>query len=137
MTRDAISSPGASSIGPYSHAVRAGRLVFLSGQTPIDPRTGAIIEGDAADQTRQCIENLAHVLRSAGLCMDDVVRCGVFLVDMADFQAMNREYQKHFAQPMPARTTVAVAALPLGARVEIEMVAFVPEPEPGPTARGA
>jgi 2-iminobutanoate/2-iminopropanoate deaminase len=126
MPRRAFSSPGATSIGPYSHAVEAGELVFLSGQTPIDPATGKLAAGDLAAQTRQCLQNLFRVLAAAGLGPDDVVKANVFLLDMGDFAAMNAVYATMFAAPYPARTTVGVAALPLGARVEIELVARRP-----------
>lgn len=122
--RDAISAPAAPpAVGPYSHAVRAGELLYLSGQTPLDPATGALVEGDVAAQTTQVFANLRAVLAAAGRTFDDVVRATVYLVDMADFAAMNGVYGTVFDQPYPARTTVAVAALPLGARVEIELVA--------------
>lgn len=122
--RDALHAPGApAAVGPYSHAVAAGGLLFLSGQTPIDPATGALVDGDVGTQTRRALDNLAAVLAAAGLTFDDVVRCTVYLVDMADFAAMNAAYGAVFAAPPPARTTIAVAGLPLGAQVEIEAVA--------------
>jgi len=123
MPRTAFSSPGAVSIGPYSHAVEAGALVYLSGQTPIDPISGGLVAGDAAAQARQCLRNLFQVLAAAGLGPDDVVKVNVFLVDMGDFAAMNAVYAGQFAAPYPARTTIGVASLPLGARVEIELIA--------------
>ena len=110
-------------VGPYSHAIEAGNLVYLSGQTPVDPATGQLVSGDIAAETRQCLANLGAVLKAAGLSLDDVVKCNVFLTDMGNFAQMNAAYESFFAQPYPARTTVAVAGLPLGARVEIEMVA--------------
>lgn len=100
--------------------------MFLSGQTPLDDATGGIVSGDIRDQVRQCLANLGAVLASAMLTFDDVVKCNVFLVDMADFAAMNEVYASHFREPYPARTTIGVASLPLGARVEIEMVAHAP-----------
>jgi 2-iminobutanoate/2-iminopropanoate deaminase len=118
----AVRAPAA--VGPYSHAVVAGDLLYLSGQTPIDPATGALVDGDVAAQTRRVLAHLAAVLEADGLTLDDVVKCNVYLVDMADFAAMNGAYGAAFAAPHPARTTVAVAALPLGARVEIEAVAL-------------
>lgn len=119
-----VVAPGApAAIGPYSAAVWSGELLYCSGQTPIDPSTGALIGGDVAAQTHRAFDNLAAVLAAAGLTMDHVIKCNVYLVDMADFPAMNRAYESRFAAPFPARTTVAVAALPLGARVEIELVA--------------
>lgn len=123
MPRKAFSAEGAISVGPYSHAVEAGELVYLSGQTPIDSKTGKVVEGDIASQTEQCFENLFNVLAAAGLTPEDVVKVNVFLTDMGDFAAMNAVCSKKFNSPYPARTTVGVAALPLGARVEIEMIA--------------
>lgn len=123
MPRDALNAPSGATVGPYSHAVRAGELLFLSGQTPIDPATGALRTGDVGAQAEQCLENLFAVLAAAGLGPDDVVKVNVYLVDMADFAAMNAAYARRFAPPYPARTTVGVAALPLGARIEIELVA--------------
>ena len=113
-------------IGPYSPAVVAEPFVYLSGQTPIDPATGALVEGDVGTQTRRALDNLDVVLRAAGLGRRNVVKANVYLVDMADFAAMNRAYGEFFADWHPARTTVAVAGLPLGARVEIELVARLP-----------
>jgi 2-iminobutanoate/2-iminopropanoate deaminase len=100
-----------------------GDIVLLSGQTPIDAATGKLVEGGIKDQVRQCLANLGAVLAAAGLSFDDVVKCNVFLVDMGDFAAMNEVYAMHFRAPFPARTTIGVAALPLAARVEIEMIA--------------
>jgi 2-iminobutanoate/2-iminopropanoate deaminase len=117
------SARGPAAIGPYSHAVWSGSELFCSGQTPIDPATGALIDGDVAAQTHRVFDNLQAVLEDAGLSMDDVVKCNVYLVDMADFAAMNGVYATRFGAPYPARTTVAVAGLPLGARVEIECLA--------------
>lgn len=124
MTRKALQSPGAPpAIGPYSTGVWTGNLLYLSGQTPIDPATGALIDGDVAAQTHRAFDNLALALADAGLSLDDAIKCNVYLVDMADFAAMNGAYAERFARPYPARTTVAVAGLPRGARVEIELVA--------------
>ena len=110
-------------IGPYSQAIWSDDHLFCSGQTPIDPATGKLIEGDVGAQTDRALDNLEAVVRAAGLSMDDVVKCNVFLTDMRDFAEMNAAYGKRFAAPYPARSTVAVAGLPLGARVEIELVA--------------
>ena len=118
---EAANAPAA--IGPYSPAVLNGGELFCSGQTPIDPATGQLIDGDVAAQTHRVFDNLAAVLAAAGLSLDDAVKCNVYLTDMADFPAMNAAYAERFAAPHPARTTVAVAGLPLGARVEIELVA--------------
>jgi 2-iminobutanoate/2-iminopropanoate deaminase len=121
--RTALSSSTASAIGPYSHAIDDGTYVFCSGQTPIDPSTGTLRDGGVADQTDQCFDNLFAVLADGGLGPDDVVKVNVYLTDMDDFPEMNAAYAKRFSPPPPARTTVGVAALPLGARVEIELVA--------------
>jgi 2-iminobutanoate/2-iminopropanoate deaminase len=123
MTRKAINVAGAAVVGPYSHAVEEGGLIFLSGQTPLDPATGKLVEGAMAAQTAQCFKNLLNVLEAAALGWDDVVNVQVFLTDMNDFAAMNEVYAEHFAKPYPARTTIGVASLPRGAQVEIAMVA--------------
>jgi len=125
MARTAITAPAAATVGPYSHGVRAGDLLYLSGQTPLDPATGSLVEGDIAAQAEQCLANLFAVLRAARLGPEDVVKVTVFLTDMADFAAMNTAYARHFSPPYPARTTIGVVALPLGARVEIEAIAHV------------
>ena len=124
MSRKAIASPSGVAVGPYSHAIDTGELVFLSGQTPIDPATGLLVAGGIAAQTHRCLDNLESVLEAAGLSFGDVVKCTVFLTDMADFAEMNVAYADHFTEPFPARSTVAVAGLPIGAQVEIEMVAL-------------
>ena len=123
MGKKAISSEKAVSVGPYSHAIESEGLVFLSGQTPLDPATNALRAGDIGQQTQQCFDNLNEVLKVGGLGLDDVLKVNVFLTDMKDFAAMNEVYKKQFSQPYPARSTVAVAGLPLGASVEIEMIA--------------
>ena len=114
MSRKAINAPGAASVGPYSHAVESGETIYFSGQTPIDPKTGKLVEGDVAAQTAQCFKNLFNVLNSAGLTPDDVVKVNVYLTDMDDFSAMNSVYQKQFSSPYPARTTIGINALPRG-----------------------
>jgi len=127
--RSPLSAPGApAAIGPYSQAqvVRlhgGNRLVFTSGQVALDPETGELKGADIAAQTEQVLRNLAAVLKGASLELADVVKTTVYLADMADFQGMNQVYEKHFPSPAPARTTVAAAGLPRGARVEIEAVA--------------
>ncbi len=124
MARQSVDSThGPRAIGPYSHGVWAGDLLFLSGQTPIDPATGKLVAGDISVQTRRVFDNLEAVLRDAGLSMDDVVKCNVFLASFGDFPAMNAVYQTRFTAPYPARSTVAVAGLPLGALIEVELVA--------------
>lgn len=124
MPRQHLQSASApAAIGPYSHGVWAGDLLYLSGQTPIDPATARLVEGDVEAQTHRVFDNLEGALRDAGLSMGDVIKCNVYLTDMANFPAMNAAYAKRFEAPFPARTTVAVAGLPLGASVEIELVA--------------
>jgi len=121
---EVIYSEGApSAIGPYSHAVRSGNLLFCSGQTPLDPETMDLVEGGIEEQTRAVLRNLELVLQAAGLTLGDVVKTSVFLEDMDDFAGMNKSYASVFGEHKPARTTVAVRANPLGARVEIECVA--------------
>ena len=109
--------------GPFSPAIRAGDSVYVSGQVAQDPATGKLIDGDVTRQTEQIFENIVAVLQEAGLTLRDVVRVGVFLADMRDFQPMNAVYARWFEAPYPARTTVGVASLPLGALVEIEILA--------------
>ena len=123
MPRKAFTAEGAVAVGPYSHAVEAGELVFLSGQTPIDATTGKLVEGNISVQTEQCFKNLFQVLAAAGLTPDHVVKVNVFLTDMGNFSAMNEVYKTQFSEPYPARTTIGVASLPLGAQVEMEMIA--------------
>jgi 2-iminobutanoate/2-iminopropanoate deaminase len=124
VTRQAFSTQDApAAVGPYSQAVVSGDHVFLSGQTPIDPATGALIDADVGGQTQRCFDNLAAVLAAAGLTFDDAIKINVYLTSMDDFGEMNEVYARQFSEPFPARTTVGVAALPLGARIEIELVA--------------
>jgi 2-iminobutanoate/2-iminopropanoate deaminase len=123
MSRKAFNADGAVAVGPYSHAVESGDLLFLSGQTPIDSQTGKLVEGDIVEQTNQCFKNLFKVLEAAGLTPDNVEKVNVFLTDMNNFTAMNEVYSKQFSEPYPARTTIGVSSLPLGAQVEIEMIA--------------
>ncbi len=124
MPKRAIETPKAKAVGPYSMAIEAGDFVYLSGQTPMDPATGKLVQADIGAETKQCLVNLQGVLEAAGLTFAHVVKANVFLTNMGDFAAMNAVYATHFPTPFPARSTVAVAALPLGARVEIELVAY-------------
>ena len=124
MPREAIQSDElAPPVGPFSPAVRSGDFIFLSGQVAQRPADGTLVTGDVAAQTEQIFHNLDAVLRAAGRSLADVVRVGVYLTDMKDFSTMNAVYARHFDAPYPARTTIAVAALPLGASVEIDVVA--------------
>ena len=122
--KQAVSSPGApKAIGPYSPAIRTGQLLFVSGQVPFDPATGALVTGDIATETRQVMENIGALLKAGGLDFPAVVRTTVFLADMNDFAAMNAVYGGYFAEPYPARATVQVARLPRDARIEIDAIA--------------
>lgn len=122
--RQAIATGHApAAIGPYSQAVEAGGMVFVSGQLPIDPSTGAFAEGGMKELTRQSLTNIRHILAAAGLTMGNVVKTCVFLADMADFAEMNEVYATFFPGTAPARSAVAVKTLPKGARVEIECIA--------------
>lgn len=114
-------------IGPYSQAIKAGGFVFVSGQIPIDPKTGQFVAGGIAEQTERVLKNLAAVLEAAGSGLDKVVKTTVFLADMKEFAGMNEVYAKFFSEPPPARATVEAAGLPRDALVEIEVVALVSE----------
>ncbi|HEY3382728.1 MAG TPA: RidA family protein [Vicinamibacterales bacterium] len=121
-----ISTPAApAAIGPYSQAIRAGDFLFVSGQIPLDPATGTLLEGDVRAQTQRVLENLGGILEAAGASFDQVVKTTVYLVDMGDFPAMNEVYGKYFASPAPARATVQVGRLPKDVRVEIDAVAYL------------
>ena len=123
--KQAVSSPDApKAIGPYSPAIRAGQLLFVSGQVPIDPATGQMIDGDIAAQTRRVFENIGALLTAGGRSFADVARTTVFLADMNDFAAMNEVYGQYFSEPYPARATVQVVRLPKDARVEIDVIAI-------------
>ena len=123
MAKRAITTPKAKAIGPYSMAVESGDLVFLSGQIPLDAATGKLVEGDISAQAKQSLENLKTILQAAGLGFGHVVKTTIFLTSMADFAAVNEVYKAYMSEPYPARSTFAVAALPMGAKVEIEMIA--------------
>ena len=124
--REAISTSAApAAIGPYSQAVRAGSLLFVSGQIPLDPATAVLVEGDIAAQTHRVFRNLAGILEAAGSSLDRVVRTTVYLADMNDFAAMNEVYATYFSAPAPARATIQAARLPKDARVEIDVIAEV------------
>jgi 2-iminobutanoate/2-iminopropanoate deaminase len=124
MDRQAIATRGApAAVGPYSQAIAAGDFVFCSGQVHLDPASGALVEGDISTQTARVLQNLSAVLEAAGLSLANVVKTTVFLVDINDFGTMNEVYGRYMPDPPPARSTIGVAALPKGARVEIELIA--------------
>lgn len=130
MKKNVIMTENApAAVGPYSQAVQVGQLIYTAGQTGTDPATRKLVEGGIAAQTEQAIKNVQAVLEAAGTSLDNVVRCGVFLKRMSDFAAMNEVYARMFGENRPARTTVAVAALPGGALFEIDTVAVVPKAE--------
>ena len=123
MIKTAIASPQLSSpVGPFSQAIAVGDFLFLSGQVGQDPATGKLVEGGIVAETERVFANLSAVLKAAGKSFDDVVRAGVYLTNIGDFGAMNGVYAQQFSRPFPARTTIAVAALPLGACVEVDLV---------------
>src|ERR1700688_2001691 len=123
MSKTAITSPDlAPPVGPFSQAIKVGGFIFFSGQVALYPTTGKLVAGGIAAESERILQNLSTVLKAAGKSFDDVARAGVYLTSMSDFVALNGVYAKHFSQPFPARTTIAVAALPLGACVEIDLV---------------
>jgi 2-iminobutanoate/2-iminopropanoate deaminase len=126
--RKAVNLSDGAKAGPYSHAVISNGLVFISGQTPLDPSTGKLLEGSIGDMTRQCLENLAAVAKEAGTDLaGDAVRMAIYLTDLSRFQEVNEAYGAFFASDPPARTTIGVAALPLGAQIEIDAVVALPD----------
>ena len=123
MNRTVIATSNApAAIGPYSQAIATDNLLFISGQLPIDPTSGKMVEGDIATKTHQILKNAAAIAREAGIELSRTVKTTIFLTDLADFQEMNRAYGSHFPEAPPARSTVQVAALPLGSNIEIEFI---------------
>lgn len=123
MPRQVIASAQApAAIGPYSQAVRSGNLVFLSGQIPLDPSTGQLVEADIGSEARRVFDNLKAVCAAAGGSLDQVVRVGIYLTDLGDFGAVNAVMAEYFTAPYPARSTIQVSGLPRGARVEVDAV---------------
>ena len=121
---EAINSPEApAAVGPYSHAIRSGEFLFCSGQIPLDPASGQIVEGGIEAETRQVFQNIRAVLATSGSSLGDVVKTTIYLTEMADFGAVNEVYARRFGSDPPARATVAVAGLPKGVRVEIDAIA--------------
>lgn len=127
LRREPINAPDApAAVGPYAHAVRVGELLFCSGQIPLDPRTGDLVAGSVADQTGRCLENLAAVCHAAGATLGDAIRLTVYTTEMASFGAINEVYESFFESDPPARVAIGVAALPRGAKVEIDAVVAIP-----------
>jgi 2-iminobutanoate/2-iminopropanoate deaminase len=125
--RDPVTASGApDAVGPYSHAVRSGGVLYCSGQVPLDPATGKLVEGSVGDQTRRCLENLRLVCQAAGAELSDAVRLGIYVTDMGTFPEVNEAYGSFFGEGPPARSTIGVAALPLGAAVEIDAIVALP-----------
>ncbi|MCM3880697.1 MAG: RidA family protein [Vicinamibacterales bacterium] len=112
-------------LGPYSQAIRAGQFLFVSGQVPIDPATGELVQGSIGDQARRALQNVGEILKAGGGTFHNVVRTTVYLADLADFPAMNEVYGTFFSAPQPARSTIQAARLPRDARIEIDVIAFV------------
>lgn len=125
MKKAIATAAAPSAIGPYSQAIQVGNLLYTSGQIPIDPATGQLVEGGIEEQTRRSLLNVQAILREAGVTMGSVVKTTVFMADMNDFPAMNAVYAEFFTQPFPARSAVAVKSLPKGTMIEIEVVAEV------------
>ena len=125
--REAINAPDApAAVGPYAHAVRSGDLLFCSGQIALNPRTGELVDGSVADQAGRCLENLAAVCQAAGATLGDAIRLTVYTTDMGSFNAINEVYESFFESDPPARVAIGVAALPRGAKVEIDAVVAIP-----------
>ncbi len=126
MPRTAVSTPHApQAIGPYSQAIRAGDLLFISGQIPLDPATGQLVDGGIVAQTERVLTSIGAILSAAGAAFHQVVRCTVFLADLNEFAAMNEVYGRFFPAPAPARATVEVSRLPRDVRVEIDVIAYL------------
>jgi len=126
--RKSVTASGApEAVGPYSHAVVSNGLVFCSGQVPLDPGTGKLVEGSIGEQTKQCLVNLSVVAAAAGAQLSDAVRMGIYVTDMSTFKDVNEAYGSYFESDPPARSTVGVGALPLGAQVEIDAVIALPD----------
>lgn len=127
MKKPISTSEAPSAIGPYSQGIRTGRFLFCSGQIPLDPKSGEIVSGDIATQTRRVMDNISGLLRTEGLSFDHIVKTTIFLTDLGNFQKVNEVYGSYFRQHPPARSTVEVSALPKGADVEIEVIAAAAE----------
>ena len=126
MPKHVVTTDKLKAVGPYSLGVASGDYIHFSGQIPLDSATGKLVEGDISAQTEQAFANMKILLDAAGASISDIVKTTVFLTDMGDFAAMNEVYKSHVSEPYPARSAIAVAALPLGATVEIEMIVYKP-----------
>ena len=125
--KSAVRSPQAPRpVGPYSQAIRAGRFLFISGQLPIDPNTGQLVGGSVAEQTRRCMENIKAILAAAGASLKHIVKTTIYLADLKDFPAVNQAYANYFDLDPPARTTIQAAAVPKGAAIEMDAIAYLP-----------
>ncbi|MCR4392167.1 MAG: Rid family detoxifying hydrolase [Candidatus Acetothermia bacterium] len=127
MVRRVVAPKGLHTAGPYSPAVQAGPLLFISGQLPLDPASGQLLPGPIEAQTKRCLENLNEILSAAGGSLQDLVKVTIYLADMRDLEAVNRAYAEHFDLAPPARACIGVASLPKGARIEIEAIAYLPQ----------
>jgi 2-iminobutanoate/2-iminopropanoate deaminase len=125
--RETVTAQGApKAAGPYSHAVKSGGVAYLSGQTPIDPETGALVEGTIGDHARRVLDNLSIVAAAAGATLQDAVRVGIYVTDISTFKDVNEAYAAYFTEAPPARTTIGVASLPLGAEIEMDAIVALP-----------
>jgi 2-iminobutanoate/2-iminopropanoate deaminase len=129
MKKIIFTSEAPAAIGPYSQAVRSGHLLFCSGQIPFDPKSGQIVSGDIATQTRRVMDNIGAILRAQGLTFDNVVKTTIFLTNLGEFQTVNETYGSFFKEGPPARSTVQVSALPKNANIEIEVIAAAEDSE--------
>jgi 2-iminobutanoate/2-iminopropanoate deaminase len=123
MKKIISTSEAPAALGPYSQAVRIGSTIYCAGQIPVDPKSGQIVSKDISEQTRRVLDNISAILKAEGLSFENIVKTTIFLTDLADFQTVNEIYASYFKQAPPARSTVQVAALPKGARIEIEAIA--------------
>ena len=123
MKKIISTSDAPAAVGPYSQAVRVGSTIYCAGQIPLDPKSGQIVSKDISEQTRRVLDNISAILKAEGLSFENIVKTTIFLTDLADFQTVNEIYASYFKQAPPARSTVQVAALPKGARIEIEAIA--------------
>jgi 2-iminobutanoate/2-iminopropanoate deaminase len=131
MKKIISTSEAPAAIGPYSQAVHSGNFLFCSGQIPLDPKSGQIVPGDIATQTRRVLDNIGAVLKADGLTFENIVKTTIFLTDLDDFQTVNEIYGSYFKQQPPARSTVQVSALPKGAKIEIEVIAIADDGDSG------